>query len=312
MSAQPGRCGVNNGVQTVLSFLRQQSLSLWWGKLWAFVVQHFVLAIYVLLSLTPVLLLVISVLTSDKVLLDGHHLNAAGSDFSLSSDMQPSVHTPVQARMLIYRALLLTLSSVLILLCLGGVFGWLLCERRWVAKRFLGTRIKRFFFALACMVLIRLGMAWLTEQGLRLHWLGDEAASVLVYVAQGLPLAVMIFAEFIRHIPRELKDAARCDGVSEMRIFFEVMLPLISPAVLTVLVFALVPIWNDVWSPLLLDASGHPSVSVRTVDSLGVHHSVNWMEVLSSLSLAVIPAITLYTLFARQLLVASPAGRRGR
>jgi ABC-type glycerol-3-phosphate transport system permease component len=79
-----------------------------------------------------------------------------------------------------------------------------------------------------------------------------------------------------------------------------------------VLVFALVPIWNDVWSPLLLDAAGHPSVSVRSVDSLGVHHSVNWLEVLSSLSLAVIPAITLYTLFARQLLVASPAGRRGR
>ncbi len=77
-------------------------------------------------------------------------------------------------------------------------------------------------------------------------------ALVLVYTAQGLPLAIFILAEFMQQIPRDLRDAARCDGISEYRIFWSVILPLVRPAIATVAVFTMVPIWNDLWFPLIL------------------------------------------------------------
>ena len=133
-------------------------------------------------------------------------------------------------------------------------------------------------------------------------------ALVLVYTAQGLPLAVMILSEFIRGVPGELKDAARCDGVGEFGIFFQVILPLIRPAIATVAVFTMIPAWNDLWFPLILA----PSDGTKTV-TLGVQQFIgqyvtDWNSVLAALSLAVVPMLLLYALFSRQLIRGLTAG----
>ncbi len=54
------------------------------------------------------------------------------------------------------------------------------------------------------------------------------------------PLAIAILSEFVQQIPRDLREAARCDGVSEYRIFWSLILPLLRPAVATVAVFTMV------------------------------------------------------------------------
>jgi raffinose/stachyose/melibiose transport system permease protein len=128
------------------------------------------------------------------------------------------------------------------------------------------------------------------------------SALVLVYIAQGLPLAVFILSEFIRQVPRELKEAARCDNVSEYKIFFTIILPLIRPAMATVAVFTMIPIWNDLWFPLILA----PGESTQTI-TLGVQQFIgqyvtDWNAVLSSLTLAIVPVLVLYVIFSRQLI----------
>ena len=77
-------------------------------------------------------------------------------------------------------------------------------------------------------------------------------ALILVYTAQGLPLAVFILSEFMRQVSDDLKNAGRIDGLSEYTIFFRLVLPLVRPAMATVAVFNMIPIWNDLWFPLIL------------------------------------------------------------
>ena len=118
----------------------------------------------------------------------------------------------------------------------------------------------------------------------------------------------MILSEFMGQVPNELKDAARCDGVDEFRIFFQVILPLLRPAVATVAVFTMVPIWNDLWFPLVLA----PSEKTQTI-TLGIQQFVgqfvtDWNAVLASLSLAIVPVVILYALFSRQLIRGITAG----
>jgi len=158
------------------------------------------------------------------------------------------------------------------------------------------------------MIPIRLGTVSILQL---VVWLGlnDTIWSlVLVYTAMGLPLSIFILSEFMRQIPSELKDSARCDGVGEYRIFYRIILPLVRPALATVAVFTMVPIWNDLWFPLILA----PSESARTI-TLGVQQFVgqyvtDWNAVLASLTLAIIPILVLYAFFSRQLISGLTSG----
>jgi raffinose/stachyose/melibiose transport system permease protein len=116
-----------------------------------------------------------------------------------------------------------------------------------------------------------------------------------------------VLSQFMRQIPRDLKDAARVDGASEYRIYW-MILPLIRPAIGTVLVFNMIPIWNDLWFPLILT----PSEAVKTV-TLGAQiflgqYVNDWNAVLASLSLAAIPVVILYVIFSRQLIQGLTSG----
>jgi raffinose/stachyose/melibiose transport system permease protein len=131
---------------------------------------------------------------------------------------------------------------------------------------------------------------------------GPLTALVLVYTAQGLPLAIFILSEFMQTVSSDLKNAGRIDGMNEYKIFFRLVLPLVRPAMATVAVFSMIPIWNDLWFPLILA----PSEETKTI-TLGSQVFIgqfvtNWNAVLAALSLAILPVLVLYRVFSRQLI----------
>jgi raffinose/stachyose/melibiose transport system permease protein len=126
-------------------------------------------------------------------------------------------------------------------------------------------------------------------------------ALIVVYIAQGLPISVFILSSFMRQVPRDLKDAARVDGANEYWIF-SMVVPLVRPALGTVAIFTMIPIWNDLWFPLVLAPSeGVKTITLGTQSFLGQFVN-DWNAVLSSLSLAIIPVIILYIIFSQQLI----------
>jgi raffinose/stachyose/melibiose transport system permease protein len=86
-----------------------------------------------------------------------------------------------------------------------------------------------------------------------LQWLGlykTLFGLILVEVAFGMPFAVLVFRAFISSIPAELDEAAIVDGASPLRVFFSVIMPLLRPAMVTIIVVQAVTIYNDFASPL--------------------------------------------------------------
>lgn len=120
--------------------------------------------------------------------------------------------------------------------------------------RFPGNAALGLYLALGIMVPIRLGTVSLLRMMVALGLTDTLLALILVYTASGIPLAVFILTQFMRQVPRDLKDAARIDGASEYRIY-RLVLPLVRPALGTVAVFNMIPIWNDLWFPLILASS---------------------------------------------------------
>jgi raffinose/stachyose/melibiose transport system permease protein len=194
-------------------------------------------------------------------------------------------------------SMIVTVVSLFFILIFGAMAAFALAE-----YRFKGNFLTGLYLALGIMIPIRLGTVAILELMVQTGLVNTLWALILVYTAQGLPFAVFILSEFMKQVSQDLKDAGRVDGLSEYRIFYRLVLPLMRPAMATVAVFNMIPIWNDLWFPLILA----PAEEVKTL-TLGSQVFIgqfvtDWNAVLSALSLAILPALGLYVIFSRQLI----------
>lgn len=256
---------------------------------------HAILGGYTLIAQFPIFLILINSVKSRAAIFDNPLALPTPETFSLIGFHKVLANS----NFLLYfgNSLFVTLISLLCIVLFGAMAAWALSEYAFAARRWF-----TLYLAIGIMIPIRLGTVAILELVVKLDLINTLTALILVYTAQGLPLAVMILSEFVRQVPKELKDAARCDGVGEYKIFFQVILPLIRPAIATVAVFTMIPAWNDLWFPLILA----PSDKTKTV-TLGVQQFIgqyvtDWNSVLAALSLAVIPVLVMYLIFSRQLI----------
>jgi raffinose/stachyose/melibiose transport system permease protein len=193
--------------------------------------------------------------------------------------------------------MIVTVASLFFILLFGAMAAFALSEYRFRGNLWMGL-----YLALGIMIPIRIGTVAILEMMVATGLVNTLWALILVYTAQGLPLAVFILSEFMRQVSDDLKNAARVDGLSEYTIFFRLVLPLVRPAMATVAVFNMIPIWNDLWFPLILA----PSEETKTL-TLGSQVFIgqfvtDWNAVLSALSMAILPVLILYVIFSRQLI----------
>jgi multiple sugar transport system permease protein len=105
---------------------------------------------------------------------------------------------------------------------------------------------------------------------------------------------IFMMRQFFMGLPRELLDAGRMDGADEFRIFWQIMLPLVQPALIVVAVFTLLTTWNDFFGPLiyLSDPDSYPL-------SLGLYsfraqRSTEWALLMAASVLVTLPVIALF------------------
>lgn len=200
-------------------------------------------------------------------------------------------------------SIFVTLTSLLLIVLLGSLAAYALAmwRSRW-------STVLYVFFIAGLMIPIRLGTINIF-QIIRALGLTDKVVSLIpVYVAMGLPIAVFVLTAFIRSLPSELIDAAHVDGAGELRIYWSVILPLIRPAVATVVIFNLIPIWNDLWFPLIFIRAESQRTVILGVSLLFGQYQSNWTRVLAALSLSAIPILLLYLLMSKQFIKGLTAG----
>lgn len=256
---------------------------------------HGALILYTIIALFPVLLIVANSFKSRKAIFASPLAPPTGESFDLVG------YTTVlsQGDFVGYfvNSLLVTCGSIFGVLLFGAMAAFALSEYRFRLNTLTGL-----YLALGIMIPIRLGTIGILRLMVEAGLVNTLWALILVYTAQGLPLAVFILSEFMRSVSDDLKNAGRIDGLSEYRIFFRLVLPLVRPAMATVAVFTMIPIWNDLWFPLILA----PAEATKTV-TLGAQVFIgqfvtNWNAVLAALSLAILPVLALYLVFSKSLI----------
>jgi len=265
------------------------------------IAAHAILITYTLIALFPVFVVVINSFKSRKAIFADPLAFPSLNNFDLVG--YETVMKQGDFFAYFQNSLIVTVASLFFVLLFGAMAAFALSE-----YRFKGNTLMGLYLALGIMIPIRLGTVAILELMVAGGLVNTLTALVLVYTAQGLPLAVFILSEFMKTVSDDLKNAGRIDGLSEYAIFFTLVLPLVRPAMATVAVFSMIPIWNDLWFPLILA----PAEETKTV-TLGSQVFIgqfvtNWNAVLAALSLAILPVLVLYLIFSRQLIRGITAG----
>jgi raffinose/stachyose/melibiose transport system permease protein len=255
---------------------------------------HGVLLLYTLLALGPILLIVMNSFKKRSAIFDSPFTFPNSESFSLKG--YETVFERANFARYFFNSITVTVIAVGLVVLLGAAAAYALAEYRFTGNTFL-----TLFLAIGVMVPIRLGTVSILKLMVALGLVNTLVALILVYLAMGIPLAVFILTQFFRQVPKELKDAARIDGAGEYRIF-ALTLPLVKPGLAAVAVFTMLPVWNDLWFPLILA----PGESTKTV-TLGVQVFLgqfvsDWQAILAALTLAAIPILLLYIIFSKQML----------
>lgn len=131
---------------------------------------------------------------------------------------------------------------------------------------------------------------------------------ILVYAALGIPFSTFVLASFFRQLPIELDEAALLDGAGAFTTFFRVHLPLVRPAIATVIVFRFVPVWNDFFYPLILirDKASY-TLPVGITRFFG-EYQTDWATLFAGLTLATIPLVILFLFATKQIVSGLTAG----
>jgi raffinose/stachyose/melibiose transport system permease protein len=131
---------------------------------------------------------------------------------------------------------------------------------------------------------------------------------ILIEVAYGLSFTILLFRAFVSTIPRELDEAAIIDGAGPLRLFFQVVLPLLKPVVVTVIVVQSVAIFNDFTNPLYY-LPGKQNVTVQlTLFNFQGQFNTSLHLLFMNILLITIPPLLVYMFFNRQIVAGMTAG----
>ncbi|HRE27647.1 MAG TPA: carbohydrate ABC transporter permease, partial [Anaerolineales bacterium] len=144
-----------------------------------------------------------------------------------------------------------------------------------------------------------------------LQWIGlykTLFGLIFVEVALALPFAIVVLRAFIGSIPREIDEAAIMDGASPMQLFFSIILPLLWPAVVTVIVTSSVAIYNDFSNPLYF-LPGEANVTAQlTLFSFMSQFNSQWNLLFADVIIITIPPLILFMFFQRQIVSGMTSG----
>ncbi|GAA4048144.1 carbohydrate ABC transporter permease [Nonomuraea soli] len=140
--------------------------------------------------------------------------------------------------------------------------------------------------------------------------LNTHAGLILVYIAYSMPFTVFFLAAFFRTLPTAVAEAALVDGASHTRIFFQIMLPMARPGIVSITIFNVLGQWNQYQKPLVLLQDRDKWVLTQGIAdiSTAAGYDQDWSALFAALTLAILPMLIVYTIFQRQIQSGLTAG----
>ncbi len=209
------------------------------------------------------------------------------------------------ANALINSATIVVLSLLLLVLT-SSLAAYTIARRtsRW-------SRIAFVAFLLGLLLPFQLATIPLYQLMQRLGLLGSIWGLVLFYAALLMPFSVFLYASFIRALPPEYEEAAEVDGAGPLRIFLQIVFPMMRAVTGTVIILNTITIWNDFFTPrLYLSGSGTETVTVSLYSYVG-QYGTEWNLIFGGLIIASLPILIAFFILQKHVIKGFAGGLKG-
>jgi multiple sugar transport system permease protein/raffinose/stachyose/melibiose transport system permease protein len=137
---------------------------------------------------------------------------------------------------------------------------------------------------------------------------GGFLGLIPIYAVSHLPVTMYILRVFFAQIPRDLEDAARIDGASDWRMYWQVMMPIARPALIAISILNLIEFSNEFLQALvLITREDRRTLPLGLLYYMGDHHEDVAM-LATGLMIAILPIFLLYALFSKRITESMTAG----
>ena len=195
----------------------------------------------------------------------------------------------------------LTVASVTILVVLAAMVGYVLQRRPSRFTPFVNVLVLAGLIIPPAVV----PTIWVL-QGLELY--RTLLGLILIEVAFGFSFSILLFRAFMSTIPREIDEAAIIDGAGPVRLFFQVVFPLLRSVIVTVIVVQSVAIFNDFQNPLyFLPGSDNATVQL-TLYNFKSQFTTQWNLLFADILLITVPPLIMFVFFNRQIVAGLTSG----
>ncbi len=140
------------------------------------------------------------------------------------------------------------------------------------------------------------------------HLVNSLFGLVVVYAATNIAFSTWMIVSYFKTIPLELDEAARVDGASSFRIFWNIILPLIVPGIAAVAMFVLFNGWNEyMFSSVLVSKDELKTLTVGII-SLNSQYQIKWNDLMAASSISSLPLVILFVSFQKYFIAGMTGG----
>lgn len=198
-------------------------------------------------------------------------------------------------------SLILSVSSVAVTVVCSSMCAYVISRNR---TKF--NRLIYVFFAMGLMVPVSNVTIVKVLRVLNIY--NTLFGTILVFIALIMPLSVFLYYGFIAGIPKELDEAAIVDGAGAVRIFAQVIFPLLKPATVTVIMINFLNVWNDFQIPLYTLPDPSNAVIVQKVYNFFGTYTASWNLVSVTIIYAILPILVVYLFGQKYIISGMTAG----
>ena len=186
-------------------------------------------------------------------------------------------------------SVVITLLSTALILLFTSMAAWYINRRdSWFC------RLVYYLCVFSMVVPFQMVMFTLSKTADRLQ-LNTPWTIPVVYLGFGAGLAIFMFSGFVKSIPLEIEEAAAIDGCGPVRTFFEIVMPMMRPTMVSVGILELMWVWNDYLLPyLVLDINEYRTIPIHIQYLKGSYGTVDLGATMALILLSIIPVIVFY------------------
>ena len=197
----------------------------------------------------------------------------------------------------------ISVASVALILLFCSMSAWYIVR---VKSR--GANIFYYLCLFSMIVPFQMVMFTLTSTADQLK-LNTPWTIPIIYLGFGAGLAIFMFAGFIKGLPLEIEEAAAIDGCGPVRTFFNVVLPMLKPTMISVGILEVMWVWNDYLLPyLVLDITEYRTISIHVQYLKGSYGTVDLGATMAVIMMAILPIIIVYLFCQKHIIKGVAAG----